>query len=665
MDRILLVDDELYILKALERLLRRAGFHVLTAESAEQALQLLAVTPCQVVISDYRMPETNGGELLNKIHQHYPNTVCMILSGYADFNAVIALLNGGIAFRFLQKPWDDAQLVTEVENAFNKYRLNRSDQIRTQFLISSPEPLLEVNTEGEVIRSNFAAQQLLQLSAVELNGVPLTQLFSDLTNQTLDNFLKHNLPHLVASRKTQEYEFFIQKDDIDIKLIRIQLFDELPPLVSSTVNLPSVLNQTQLIQEIDNLLYCEDTFAVVSLQIRDFNLMADIIGIHEAEGLFEHVADSLLTGIEHCGKLAYLANEQFIIVLPNHTSEPELHQHILRLVQRVDGRQLIKGKMIQLGFTVAYAIAPEDGLSGKAILNNVLLTSRLNSKGRVDFFMRYSASLTANRKRHLQLSEALYHAIEREELSVAFQPKWDIATKQIVGAEVLLRWHSKEFGQISPAVFIPIAEQDGQIIELGNWVLKRSAQYLALWQKQGVSILPLAVNMSVLQLSKLDFIDETLALLKRQEITPALLQLEITESAIMDDLESNSKKLTLLKNAGFSLAIDDFGTGYSSLAYLTRLPVDTLKIDRSLITDLDGNLSTQTMLQNIIRMAHDLEQKVVVEGVETPEQLAIIEKLYCDQAQGFLLSKPLDEADYLALLAANSKTRIQEITDEF
>lgn len=665
MDKILLVDDELYILKALERLLRRAGFHVLTAESADQALQLLAVTPCQVVISDYRMPETNGGDFLKKIHQHYPNIVCMILSGYADFNAVIELLNAGVAYRFLQKPWDDSQLLVEVESAFNKYRLNRSDQIRTQFLISSPEPLLELNSQGEVIRSNFAAQQLLQLSAVELNGAQLPQLFNDLATINLEDFLKHKLPHLVASRKTQEFEFVIQKDDIDIKLIKIQLFDELPPLVSSTVNLPSVLNQTQLIQEIDNLLYSEETFAVVSLQIRDFNLMADIIGIHEAESLFEHVADTLLTGIEHYGKLAYLANEQFVLLFPNLISEPELHEQILRLVQRVDGRQLIKGKMIQLGFAVAYAIAPDDGLSGKAILNNVLLTSRLNSKGRVDFFMRYSASLTANRKRHLQLSEALYHAIEREELSVVFQPKWDISTQNIVGAEVLMRWHSKEFGHISPAVFIPIAEQDGQIIELGNWVLKRSAQYLALWQKQGHKVLPLAVNMSVLQLGKLDFINETLALLKQQDIAPVLLQLEITESAIMDDLDSNSKKLAVLKNAGFSLAIDDFGTGYSSLAYLTRLPVDTLKIDRSLITDLDGNLSTQTMLQNIIRMAHDLQQKVVVEGVETTEQLAILDKLGCDQAQGFLLSKPIDEKDYLVLLSANSKAFMLEESDDF
>lgn len=301
----------------------------------------------------------------------------------------------------------------------------------------------------------------------------------------------------------------------------------------------------------------------------------------------------------------------------------------------------------------------KDGLSGKAILNNVLLTSRLSSKGRVDFFMRYSASLTANRKHHLQLSEALYHAIEREELSLVFQPKWDIASNSIIGAEVLLRWFSKEFGSVSPAVFIPIAEQDGQIIELGNWVLKRSLQYLATWQKQGQQLLPLAVNMSALQLAKAEFLMDTVNLLRQNGLNAELLQLEITESAVMDNLEMNAKKLTLLKNAGFSLAIDDFGTGYSSLAYLTRLPVDTLKVDRSLITDLDGNLSTQTMLQNIIRMAHDLKQTVVVEGVETAEQLAILANLNCDQVQGFLLSKPLNEADYLALITANSLANLK------
>lgn len=654
MDKILLVDDEVNILKALERLLRRAGFTVFTAQSAEQALQLLAVTPCQVVISDYRMPETNGGTLLKQINQHYPNSVCMMLSGYADFNAVIDLLNAGVAYRFLQKPWDDQQLLTEVAAAFKKYKDNRAEHIRTQFLISSPEPLIELSNAGLILRSNFPAQQLLQLSAVELNGSAITEVFNNLQTDKVARFIQGALPFLVANRKTQDYEFVIQKADQDVKLLKIQLLDELPPLVATTVNLPMVLNQSQLIQEVDNLLYGDEVFGVVSIQIRDFNLMADMIGIHEAENVFETVADAFLKGIEQHGRLAYLANEQFILLFPRITSESELHEKILKFIKLVDGRQLVNGKMIQLGFTVAYAMAPEDGLSGKAILNNVLLTSRLSSKGKVDFFMRYSASLTANRKQHLQLSEALYHAIEREELALVFQPKWDIASNKILGAEVLLRWHSKEFGSVSPAVFIPIAEQDGQIIELGNWVLQRSLRYLATWQKQQQAVLPLAVNMSVLQLANPHFLASTLNLLKQNQVDAALLQLEVTESAVMENLDANAKKLTELKNAGFSIAIDDFGTGYSSLAYLTRLPVDTLKIDRSLITDLDGNLSTQIMLQNIIRMAHDLKQTVVVEGVETAEQLAILADLACDQAQGFLLSKPLNEADYLALIMANS-----------
>ena len=654
MEKILLVDDEVYILKALERLLRRAGFNVFTAETAEQALQLLAFTPCQVVISDYRMPDMNGGALLKQINKRYPNIVCMILSGYADFNAVIDLLNAGVAYRFLQKPWDDPQLISEVESAFLKYKSNRAEHIRTQFLISSPEPLLEVTLQGEVLRSNYAAQQVLQLSAIELNGAHLTHVFNDLDESRVTDFLSAAATLLVASRKSQEFEFVIQKADHDVKLLKIQKLDELPPIVASTVNLPMVLNQSQLIQEIDNLLYGEDVFAVVSLQIRDFNLVADIIGIHEAESIFETVADTLLKGIEPPGRLAYLANEQFILLFPEVENESALHAKLLKLIHLVDGRHLINGKVVQLGFSVAYALAPDDGRSGKTILNNVLLTSRLSNKGKVDFFMRYCASLTANRKHHLQLSEALYHAIEREELQLVFQPKWDIKTKKIIGAEVLLRWHSKEFGSVSPAVFITIAEQDGQIIELGQWVLRRSVQYLASWQKQGLSVLPLAVNMSALQLAAADFSANTASLLQSNEIDAALLQLEITESAVMDDLDSNARKLMLLKDAGFSLAIDDFGTGYSSLAYLTRLPVDTLKVDRSLITDLDGNLSTQTMLQNIIRMAHDLKQTVVVEGVETAEQLAILADLGCDQVQGFLLSKPLNESDYLALIETSS-----------
>lgn len=654
MDKILLVDDELFILKALERLLRRAGFQVYTADSGAKALQLLAITPCQVVISDFRMPEMTGGVLLKHIAKEYPQTVCMILSGYADFNAVIELLNAGVAFRFLQKPWDDAKLLLEVNAALAKYKNDRASHIRSQFLISSSEPLLEITTSGLIHRSNAAAQQLLQLSSAELSGLMVSQLFCDTSTSSIERFLNAQQSQLLVILKGREFELVMQKADFEFKLVKLQFIDELPPQVSSTVNLPMVLGQSELIQQADNLLYAEEGFALVSLQIRDFNLITDMIGFQESERLFELVAASLLKGTADYGRLAYLANEQFVLLFPQVGSESELHQQILAIVSLINSRQLVNGKVIQLGFVVAYVLAPEDGLSGKSLLNNVLLTSRLNSRGRHDFFMRYSSSLTENRKQQMQLSEALYHAIENDELRLVFQPKWDISSQKIMGAEVLLRWHSKVFGTISPAVFIPIAEQDGQIAELGRWVLNRTCQYLALWQKQEVAMLPLAINLSVLQLQDNNIVTDILSILKQNEVATDLLQLEVTESAVMENLDTSIHKLQALRDAGFSIAIDDFGTGYSSLAYLTRLPVDTLKVDRSLIMDLEGNLSTQTMLQNIIRMAHDLKQKVIVEGVETAEQLAILAQFSCDQAQGFLLSKPLDTAKYLELVAETS-----------
>lgn len=650
MDRILLVDDEVFILRALERLLRRVGYDVYTAQSAMQALDVLAVTPCQVVISDYRMPAMNGEQLLREIKRHYPNMVCLILSGFADFNAVISLLNAGVAFRFLQKPWDDSALLSEVDAAFRLYKNVRAEQVRSQFLLSCADPLVELTAQGTFARSNAAFQQTCKLAAAEITGSRIADIFNEVSDTTLETFLTHSGSVLPVRRYGREFELVVQKADHDITLLKLQFVDELPPLLGSTVNLPMVLNQSELVTEADNLLVAKVPFALVALQIRDFNLMADIIGIHEAEQVLDAVAAALLASVQRCGKLAYLANEQFAIIVPQVVSEPWLHQQILAILQQVDSQQLVKGKLVQLGFTVAYCIAPADGHTGKMLLNNALLTSRLNSKGRLDFFMRYSASLTASRKQQMQLSEALYHAIDNNELSLVFQPKWQLDTLQVTGAEVLLRWQSKVFGNVSPAVFIAIAEQDGQINELGNWVLKRACQYLADWQKAGISLLPLAVNVSVLQLQTHRFISTTLSALQQATITPALLQLELTESAIMSDLAASTQHLTALKAAGFSLAIDDFGTGYSSLAYLTQLPADTLKIDKSLIDDIEGNLSTQTMLHNIVRMAHDLGQKIVVEGVETAEQLQILQQLQCDEAQGFYLSRPLAEADYLALI---------------
>lgn len=649
-DRILLVDDESLILKALERLLKRSGYQVLTAESGAEAIKMLLDNPCQVVISDFRMPGMTGGELLKQIDQLYPQTVCMVLSGYTDFNAVIDLLNNGTAFRFLQKPWDDEHLLVEVKAAFNKFHAARSLQIRNQFLISSSDPILEISAEGFITRANAAAESFFKRSAAEFKGSRLEQVLYDLEPKIIEHLLNKEPNFIISDLCGRQVEFQVQKIDEHFSLLKFQPLQTLADNLLGTVNLPQVLDQGGLLREIELQLLTEQPFAAVSLQVRDFHLIADTLGARESEVLFDEIAATLLEVMNSFGRLAYLANEQFVLLFKRYQTESDLHQQLMHIIEAVEQEQAQKHKLFQLSFSVAYVIAPEDGDIGRALLNNLLFTSRLSGRASHHFFMRYNASVSAHSKQRFQLSEALYQAVDNNELYLMLQPKWDLASESVLSAEVLLRWQHPSLGAVSPATFIEIAEQDGQIHELGRWVARKTCALLAKWLAEKGTPLPLAINVSALQLNNPQFADELQTFLSHYQLTPALLQLELTESAVMEDFTVSSQQLQKLSAVGFSLAIDDFGTGYSSLAYLSRLPADTLKLDKSLIDDLESSLSTQTMLQNIIRMAHELNKCVIVEGVESAEQLQILKRLGCDQAQGFYLSRPLSESDFEKLV---------------
>ena len=649
-DRILLVDDESLILKALERLLKRSGYQVLTAESGAEAIKMLLDNPCQVVISDFRMPGMTGGELLKQIDQLYPQTVCMVLSGYTDFNAVIDLLNNGTAFRFLQKPWDDDKLLIEVKAAFDKFHAARSLQIRNQFLISSIEPILEVCPEGVITRANAAAERFFKLSSSEFKGKKLSSIINDLESTILQNLLQGKQDFLVSDFFGQQIEFQAQKIDEKFTLLKFQPLQPLTETMFGTVNLPQVLDQGGLLREFELRLINEQTFAAVSVQICDFHLITDVLGNKEAELLFDDIAATLLEKVGTCGRLAYLANEQFVLLFDRYDTESNLHQLLVDITQAVVQDQIKQHRLFQLNFNVAYVVAPEDGGNGRTLLNNLLFTSRLSSRGSHNFFLRYNASVSAHSKQRFQLSEALYTAVENNELSLVLQPKWDLTTESIVSAEVLLRWQHPVLGAISPAIFIEIAEQDGQIHEIGRWIARKACALLAKWIAEGKRAFPLAINVSALQLNNPQFGQELQTFMRHYELSPSFVELELTESAIMENFTLACDLLHELSTEGFSLAIDDFGTGYSSLAHLSRLPAGILKLDKSLIDDLESSLTTQTMLENIIRMAHDLDKIVVVEGVESAEQLQILKRLGCDQAQGFYLSRPLSESDFEKLV---------------
>jgi len=262
----------------------------------------------------------------------------------------------------------------------------------------------------------------------------------------------------------------------------------------------------------------------------------------------------------------------------------------------------------------------------------------------------YTSEMDSAARRRATMVGALRKAMERGEFRLVFQPKLSLVEARIVGVEALLRWHSEDLGEISPAVFIPLAEEAGLIIDIGEFVLDRACATLARWREQGVNDVVMAVNVSVLQLLRGELTRRLCEILAEHAVTPAQIELELTESTIMNNAEQSVRTLNELKDVGVSLAIDDFGTGYSSLSYLKRLPIDTLKIDKEFVGDITSDPDDEAITATIITMAHSLGLNVIAEGVETREQLEYLREQGCDEIQGNWLSLPLSAERCLEFL---------------
>lgn len=660
---VLVVDDEVGILKALSRVLSRSGYNVKAANSAAEALTILQSWPCKVLLTDFRMPEMDGAELLSRVKQYHPDIVCLVISGYSDFNSVKQLLNAGTAFRFLQKPWEDDELLLNVGIALEQYQKARFAKQAQNMLMASSEALVEVAPNGAILNVNAAARALL---GDEVNR-PEATLQKLVVSQD-----KPKVTDMPFGAGRSLFVTLLNHAEIEIscRLVGLQsaIFElsyvTAPTLISNVFDLPTMLNYQQLLGLIEQYLANTRSLALVAVKIRSFDMWSRAIGYTEAERALESIAEQLLLACKPSAELAFLANEQFVIALPSPESEMQVLQHTADILNPITGlKQLSKGAV---DFAVSYCLLPDDGQESRAILNNLLLGNLLVAQSSVKMFMRYDRYAVERKKYQLSLSQALHTVIEREQLFLHFQAKYDLHKRALCGCEVLVRWHHPEFGMVSPSLFIPLAEQQGQIIEIGYWVLKHAFQALVNWDKQGGYTGKMAINISGRQLMEADFIDWVKYHLMLYSVNPAHLEFELTETFLLDNFDQCAHQLKTLSELGISIAIDDFGTGYTSLAYLNKLPLQVLKVDRSLITDVESNIQTQSLVANIVRLAHDLNLQVVVEGVETLDQLQLVQQMGCDVIQGYFVARPQSEQGYIALLAsekANAGRALQGGTD--
>jgi diguanylate cyclase (GGDEF)-like protein/PAS domain S-box-containing protein len=399
--------------------------------------------------------------------------------------------------------------------------------------------------------------------------------------------------------------------------------------------------------------------AVMAVNLDRFRDINERYGHHTGDQLLQTVALRLAGQLREEDTVARIGADNFMVVMPDISDRRQAEAVVVKVLETIGRPVRQDGFEFHVMVRLGVALYPADGRQPDDLMKNADVAMAA-AKGSGRAFQFYNQEQSRELEENLALESALRHAIERQELELHYQPRMDLVSGEIVGVEGLLRWKHAEKGLLVPAAFIAIAERSGLILSIGEWVFWQACRQARAWHEAGFPKLHVSVNVSVLQLRQSNLADVVRHVLEETGLNPNCLELEFTETFLMENEERTGVLLRQMKELGVRFAIDDFGTGYSSLAYLKQFPIDVLKIDQSFVRDIAFDAADAAIVQGMIALGHSLKLRMVAEGVETEEQLGYLRSIHCDEMQGYLYSHPLPADEMLRLLQSNR--RLQDIS---
>ncbi|MBM7615475.1 putative bifunctional diguanylate cyclase/phosphodiesterase [Alkaliphilus hydrothermalis] len=431
-------------------------------------------------------------------------------------------------------------------------------------------------------------------------------------------------------------------------IFKINKAEEQTKYIAYYDSLTKLPNQTYLFKEISSKIkefnsVSDKKMFIFFINIDDFKVVNNTLDYEYGDQLLQSVASKLRIIFNDESKyfVSRFGGDEFALLISEVHSIEEITELAENLIKLFHNPWSINNQEIYIGSSIGISHYPEDGDDSNILLqraNIAMSKAKELGKNQFQFFQLYMYNNILNTK---EMVVKIRHALQNDEFCLYYQPQIDSKTGKIVGVEALIRWMSPEFGIIPPMQFISIAETTGLIVDMGKWIIERACRQNKDWQSKGFPPVYMAVNISAVQLQHKDFLSIINELLNKTALDPEYLELEITESVLMESIDTTLGTLQALKNVGVKISLDDFGTGFSSLNYLRKLPINTLKIDRSFITNIENNPVENDILETIISLAHKLNLNVIAEGVETLDQLHHLVEKKCDHAQGYLISKPL------------------------
>lgn len=393
-----------------------------------------------------------------------------------------------------------------------------------------------------------------------------------------------------------------------------------------------------------------DKVTVIFVGLDNFKKLNDTLGHMTGDAIIKEVAKRLFCNSEEGYETIRFGGDEFVVVISGHKNILEIEHSVDKIRHIFDAGFDVNNKIIHITASLGYAVYPDQTQESKMLLQYAdiaMYHAKAAGKNKV---MMFQSDMRKDMQNRMMLEQKMVECIKKNGFEMYYQPQYDFFRNQFRGFEALIRWYDEELGWISPALFIPIAEETGDIIELGEWVLRNVCSTWVKWKKTYGQVGVISVNVSAIQLTKTDFVEMVNKIIKEYKINPNELELEITESVFINDIESIIETLNRLKAIGVSLSLDDFGTGYSSLTYLKDLPMDTLKIDKSFISNITENNRQAEITDALIELVHKLNMETIAEGVETKEQYDFLRYMKCDNIQGYFTGKPMDEQSAAELI---------------
>ncbi len=699
--RILLIDDNTNLLHSTKAILEAHGYKCIMANGGASGLNVLRTTPIDIVLLDLAMPDIDGYGVLEAIQNEDIQCEVIVVSGEATFENATKVFREG-ALDFLNKPYNPSQLFDIIDRVANKIGLKRylkhinhtleESEKRYRFIVSnSPDIIYMIDHKGFFTFVNDRVYDLLGYKPEDLIGKHFSALVYDddlelakhiFNERRTGDRASHNIEFRLKCQNRETPHKSFESNSIVIELTAMGIYqkgDEYIPFLG-TYGVARDISERKKAQELihfqayhdlltklpnrelflDRLKLSmshadrnESKLAVMFLDMDGFKFINDSLGHAVGDSLLQQVSNRLKKILRDSDTVSRIGGDEFSILIPELQNREEASLVAKKLIGSFYKPITLESHEITISFSIGISIYPDDASNTDQLIKNAdMAMYHIKGRGK-NGFEYFSEHMKGIYEQRHTIEQDIRKALDQNQFEAYFQPQYNIDNSRIFGLEALIRWNHPEKGLIYPDHFIPVAEEIGLINEIGLFMLKTGCKYLREWLDNGYEPIKLSVNVSAFQLAESQFDVVVCNLVRQYRLPPNTLMVEITETTLMLEMENVLPRLKKLVKCGVGICIDDFGVGYSSLSYLQKLPINILKIDRSFLSCISNDLDKVCVIKAIVAMARELQLEVIVEGVETEQQLEYIRQMGCKMVQGFLLGRPAPHSEITELLQKN------------